>query len=118
MNNVKRLIDQLFAVEKRLETVFIKWRNNLILKRIFRNIVNLICFNKKPGFKKIIKDNLFGCLLGRQNKNQALIGCCGLVYIDWIHRHADLSLYIGYDELYIDNIGFCEEAVDYSIKWI
>lgn len=31
-----------------------------------------------------------------------LIGACGLCYIDWINRSADFSIYIGYNDLYID----------------
>jgi RimJ/RimL family protein N-acetyltransferase len=42
--------------------------------------------------------------------NNELIGCCGLCYINWIHRNADLSLYIGLNEVYIDNEGYAEEA--------
>jgi len=33
-----------------------------------------------------------------------------LCYLNWINRSADLSLYIGYDELYIDNLGYAEES--------
>ena len=30
------------------------------------------------------------------------MGACGLCYIDWINRNADFSIYIGKDDLYID----------------
>lgn len=33
---------------------------------------------------------------------KALIGVCGLAYINWVHRNADLSIYIGKDDIYID----------------
>ena len=42
----------------------------------------------------------------RDLKNNVLIGCCGLVYINWKDRHADLSLYIGKNDLYIDDNGW------------
>ena len=33
-----------------------------------------------------------------------LLGACGLCYINWIDRNADLSIYIGADDLYIDDV--------------
>ena len=33
-----------------------------------------------------------------------LMGACGLCYIDWINRTADFSIYIGHDNLYIDDV--------------
>jgi RimJ/RimL family protein N-acetyltransferase len=39
-----------------------------------------------------------------------LLGCCGLCYINWIHRNADLSIYIGWENAYIDEEGFAEES--------
>ena len=48
------------------------------------------------------------------------MGCCGFVYINWVHRHADLSLYIGWEDAYIDNEGYAEEScmllLDYGFK--
>ena len=33
-----------------------------------------------------------------------LLGACGLCYIDFINRSADFSIYIGADDLYIDEL--------------
>jgi hypothetical protein len=56
----------------------------------------------------------------RSKANDELLGCCGLVYINWIHRHADLSLYIGWNQSYIDNRGYAREGcrllLDYAFK--
>lgn len=38
------------------------------------------------------------------------MGCCGLCYINWVHRYSDLSLYIGKDKCYIDDAGIAEES--------
>ena len=35
-----------------------------------------------------------------------LLGCCGLCSIHWVHRHAEISLYIGHREAYIDTDGY------------
>ena len=56
----------------------------------------------------------------RELKNNVLIGCCGLVYINWKNSHADLSLYIGKKDLYIDDNGLAEESckllLDYAFS--
>ena len=108
---LKGSLISLSAVEKKDLKQLKKWRNNPNLRKFFREHRELNMFQQKTWFQeKVIKDNNTLMFAIRQNKNQALIGCCGLVNINWIHRHADLSLYIGYDELYVDNIGFCEES--------
>ncbi len=38
-----------------------------------------------------------------ENKNNKLIGACGLCYIDWINKNADFSIYIGKNKIYIDS---------------
>lgn len=70
-----------------------KWRNDKrtrIHTREFR-LLNMI--NQKEWFESIYKDNppkmlMFGVL----NKKNKLIGVCGLTYIDWKNRHAELSI--------------------------
>ena len=44
------------------------------------------------------------------NDDNKLLGCCGLVFINWVHRHADLSLYIGWKDAYIDEKGYAKES--------
>ena len=47
------------------------------------------------------------------------MGACGLCYIDWINRSADFSIYIGYKDLYIDDIYAIEAGVllkDYGLN--
>ena len=101
----------LTALERKDLPQLMQWRNIPEYRKHFREYRELNMFQQETWFQdKVIKDNDTLMFAIRQNKNQALIGCCGLVYIDWIHRHADLSLYIGYDDLYVDNIGFCEES--------
>ena len=36
-------------------------------------------------------------------ESDRLLGACGLCYIDWINKNADFSIYIGADNLYIDD---------------
>ena len=61
---------------------------------------------------KVVNDNNTLMFAIRDNTTDELLGCCGLCYINWIHRNADLSLYIGKDEVYIDDEGIAEESLD------
>ena len=61
--------------------------------------------------EKVNKDDTTLMFAIINNENEQLIGCCGLVY-KWVHRHADLSLYIGWDNSYIDSKGFQKRAVE------
>jgi len=71
------------------------WRNdkkNRIHTREFR-LLNMI--NQKKWFESIHLDNppkfmMFGIV----TKKQKLIGVCGLTYIDWKNRHAEISIII------------------------
>ena len=45
-----------------------------------------------------------------------LLGACGLCYIDWINRNADFSIYIGKDDLYIDE-RYAIEAAQIMMKY-
>ena len=45
-----------------------------------------------------------------------LLGACGLCYIDWINRNADFSIYIGKDDLYIDE-KYAIEAAQIMMKY-
>ena len=70
-----------------------KWRNDKktrIHTREFR-LLNMV--NQKHWFESIYKDNppkfiMFGIL----SKKKKLIGVCGLTYIDWKNRHAEISI--------------------------
>lgn len=79
------------------------WRNNPDFRKNFREHKELNSVNQNLWFEKISdskNDYMFSIIENNTNK---LIGACGLLYIDWIIRSADVSMYIGKDDLYIDN---------------
>ena len=79
------------------------WRNNPDFRKNFREHKELNSVNQNLWFEKISdskNDYMFSIIENNTNK---LIGACGLLYIDWIIRSADISMYIGKDDLYIDN---------------
>lgn len=79
------------------------WRNNPDFRKNFREHKELNSVNQKLWFEKISdskNDYMFSIV---ENKTNNLVGACGLLYIDWIIRSADVSMYIGKDNLYIDD---------------
>ena len=72
------------------------WRNNPHVKRTTREFLLLNMFNQKLWFESLHKqkppkDIMFGIV---KKKEKILIGVCGLTYIDWKNRHAELSIYL------------------------
>jgi RimJ/RimL family protein N-acetyltransferase len=96
------------------------WRNNENFRKFFREYRELSMDNQLAWFENyVIKDNrtlMFGIV---ENKNNLLIGVNGLCYIDWINRNADLSLYIGFDDIYIDTYidGYAWQSLDLLFEY-
>ena len=101
----------LSAVEKEDLRQFRDWRNNPNFNKHFREYRQLSMRHQEQWFEeKIITDPGTMMFSIRRMDDGELLGCCGFVYINWIYRHADLSLYIGWDDAYIDNNGYAEES--------
>lgn len=79
------------------------WRNNPEFRKFFRETSEINMINQEKWFSSIIEKNSLNKMFSiiKLDTNE-LIGACGLCYIDWINRSADFSIYIGYNDLYID----------------
>ncbi len=87
------------------------WRNNPSFRKYFREYRELNTAQQNIWFKnKVIEDDSTQMFSIRRLSDNVLLGCCGLIYINWIHRHADLSLYIGFNNQYIDSEGYAHES--------
>lgn len=118
---LKGKLVSLYAVEKEDLQQLLDWRNNPEFRKYFREYRELNMTQQIKWFEeKVINDNTTLMFSVRRNSDNELLGCCGFVYINWVHRHADLSLYIGWKEVYIDNEGYAEEScrllLDYSFN--
>jgi len=101
----------LFAVEKEDLQHFRDWRNNPDFRKYFREYRELNLAQQEKWFEeKVVKDNTTLMFSIKRNDDNELLGCCGFVYINWVHRHADLSLYVGWEDAYIDDKGYAEES--------
>lgn len=97
------------------------WRNLPEYRKHFREYRELNMDMQLRWYEsKVLNDNSTEMFAIRMNDTDELLGCCGLCYINWVHRNADLSLYIGWEKSYIDKEGYAEEACqllfDYGFK--
>lgn len=71
------------------------WRNNRKVRSTVREFRLLNMISQKMWFESMTNENppksiMFGIM---DNKNK-LIGVCGLTYLDWKNKHAELSCYL------------------------
>jgi RimJ/RimL family protein N-acetyltransferase len=80
-----------------------EWRNNPDFRKNFREYREINNENQKIWYDKtVINDRNTMMFSIRDILNNELLGCCGLCYINWVHRYADLSFYIGKANSYVD----------------
>lgn len=93
------------AVEKNDLPQLMSWRNNPQLRKYFRESREINSFNQVKWFESVNDVNSIHKMFAivEINSNQ-LLGVCGLCYLDLINRSADFSIYLGHDEIYIDDI--------------
>ena len=91
------------AIEKADLPLLMQWRNNPNLRKFFRETDEINSFKQFKWFENMSAENsahkMFAIVKSDTNE---LMGACGLCYIDWVNRSADFSIYLGYDNLYID----------------
>jgi RimJ/RimL family protein N-acetyltransferase len=94
------------------------WRNLPEFRRNFREFRELNLLNQEQWFTRITTSaNDFMFMIERAS-DRTPIGVCGLVYVHWVIRSADISLYIGEDQMYIDGPGgFAEDAAKTLIRY-
>ncbi|MHD0315032.1 GNAT family N-acetyltransferase [Fusobacterium varium] len=106
------------AIEKTDLSLLLEWRNNENYRKFFREYRELNLYNQEKWFEEKVvngKDTLMFSIIDL--KTLEIIGVCGLCYINWINGSADLSLYIGKDNVYIDEVGYAEESCQLLFKY-
>ena len=107
----------LTAVEKSDLSQLKEWRNNPDFRKNFREYREINDEMQNAWFDKFVVNDKNTIMFSIKDTNSGeLLGCCGLCYINWIHRYADLSFYIGKDNLYADN-NYAKDAVEVLIKY-
>jgi RimJ/RimL family protein N-acetyltransferase len=92
------------AIEKNDLSQLMQWRNKPELRKFFRETNEINTTNQLKWFESVISknsnDKMFAIVKLDTNE---LMGACGLCYLDWVNRSADFSIYLGYDDIYIDD---------------
>jgi len=101
----------LCALEREDLPYLMKWRNQAEFRKHFREYREINSDMQKKWYEeKVLKDPGTIMFAIRCTDTDELLGCCGLCYINWVHRNSDLSLYIGKNNAYIDDSGYAEES--------
>lgn len=105
------------AVEESDLSQLLLWRNQPNYRRFFREYRELSQTNQRNWFdSKVLNDKSTEMFSIVDINTGELLGACGLCYIDWINRNADFSIYIGKDDLYIDE-KYAIEAAQIMMKY-
>jgi len=92
------------AIERNDLTQLLNWRNRPEYRIYFREYRELGMEFQNLWFEKTVTGSPNTIMFAVEElKKPRLLGACGLCYIDWINRNADFSIYIGADNLYIDD---------------
>ena len=80
------------------------WRNQPEMRRFFREYREISEDMQTAWYeKKVLADPATRMFAIEDLVTGDLLGACGLCYIDTINRNADFSIYLGADDLYIDD---------------
>ncbi len=92
------------------------WRNQPHFRQYFREHRELSTAHQARWFEGLIDSSTTYMFAIEKLADGDLIGACGLCYINWINRSADFSIYIGVENLYIDD-NFAPDAAQVMIKY-
>lgn len=82
------------------------WRNSPHIRKTTREYRILNMMNQKNWFSSLHQSNPpKNIMFGVENKRKTLIGVCGLTYIDWKNRNAEISIYLGKKDWQKNSIG-------------
>lgn len=96
-------ITGLRAIEESDLQQLLAWRNDPRMRRFFREYRELNMTQQKSWFDaKVNGDPATRMFAIIDLESKELMGAAGLCYIDPINRNADFSIYLGIDDLYID----------------
>lgn len=94
-----------------------EWRNRPEYRRYFREFRELGSVQQQQWYENtVLKDPRTLMFSIVESATGRLLGACGLCYIDWVNRNADFSIYIGADDLYIDEV-FAHDAALTMVRY-
>ena len=92
------------AIERADLEQLLAWRNDPALRRYFREHRELSMAQQEQWYENVVLPSNNTVMFSIVEKGgERLLGAAGLVWIDWVNKNADISLYIGADDIYIDD---------------
>lgn len=107
---IKGKVVGLRSIEKEDLSILRDWRNTDSFRKNFREFRELSMRNQELWHEKMISSSTDFMFIIERIDDKIPLGACGLLYANWIIRSADYSFYIGYQDAYIDDEGYAEEA--------
>jgi len=106
----------LTSVERESLEQMRNWRNQPEMRKYFREYREISKDMQENWYtKRVQSDREQVNFEIHENNTGALIGHCGLYYIDWLHRHAEFGIYVG-DKTYRSG-GYGSDALRTLIKY-
>lgn len=91
------------AIEEKDLNQLLAWRNRPDFRRYFREHRELSTIQQRTWYEDICLNDpntrMFSIV---SLQDERLLGAAGLCHINWVDRNADISVYIGKDNIYID----------------
>jgi RimJ/RimL family protein N-acetyltransferase len=103
------------AVEPDDLPVLQDWRNDPENRKYFREWRELNFQHQMDWFNNHVMSDASPIMFAIVSKDEGLLlGCCGLTYIDWVHRSSEVSIYLG--KGYLDDV-VAPEALDLMVNY-
>lgn len=108
----------LAAIEERDLEQLKDWRNIESFKKHFREYREINDNMQMRWYENSVSNDSSTIMFSiKRVSDDKLLGACGLNYVNWVHRHADLSIYIGHNEAYIDGEGYAKESCEILFEY-
>jgi RimJ/RimL family protein N-acetyltransferase len=92
------------AIEKNDLPQLMEWRNRPEFRKNFREYREINSDKQLKWYENFVLNDsntiMFSIVTLDSNR---LLGACGLCYINWVNRSADFSIYLGADDIYLDD---------------
>lgn len=103
------------AIEVADLPLLLQWRNDPGNRKYFREWRELNFQHQMEWFQNHVMGEASPIMFAITSlEDGTLLGCCGLTYIDWVHRSSEISIYIGMG--YLDN-AVAPEAIDLMVNY-
>ena len=107
------------AIEEKDLAKLLQWRNQPSFRKYFREYRELSWEMQVAWYQDTVVSDDTVRMFAILDQDEKLIGACGVCYINWVDRNGDFSIYIGANDLYIDDtlaIDAAQSLIRYSFE--